>query len=227
MATNTWNTPGSHTWTVPDGNSEITIKIWGAGGANGETKGGDMVSGGSGGYAEDTFSASVDPGDQLKIFVGAGGSGLDGGKKGYHNGGDAGGTNAGGGGASSRVVNTTQSLDLLSAGGGGGGGGSTYNVNFGREEFYGGGGGGPGGIGGSGYSYDGNGGSGSNSWGGNGGDSDPNSIDPGKGGGGYSWSSAGTITTGGGNNPGSDATVEIVYTAPKPTAPSNLSATLQ
>ncbi len=72
----TITTPGTTTWTVPDGVTEIRVKTWGAGGSGG--KGATTTShvlggggGGGGGYAEN--DAFVTPGDTFTAVVGRGG----------------------------------------------------------------------------------------------------------------------------------------------------------
>jgi hypothetical protein len=71
-------TPGSHTFTVPDGVYSILVRLWGAGGGGGYAMSGSNgrggPSGGAGGaYAEKRFS--VTPGQTVTVVVGAGGAG--------------------------------------------------------------------------------------------------------------------------------------------------------
>ncbi|RME15647.1 MAG: hypothetical protein D6799_05770, partial [Bacteroidetes bacterium] len=72
QSTYTFNYTGNiQTWTVPAGVCEIKIKAWGAGGGGGGTDSYSPGNGGNGGYAEGTFT--VNPGDNLSIYVGQGG----------------------------------------------------------------------------------------------------------------------------------------------------------
>jgi HYR domain len=72
--TQVFSTPGAHTLTVPPGVTQITVKIWGAGGGAGsgalatDSKGG----GGGGGYVE--FTQTVVPSASCPVIVGAGGA---------------------------------------------------------------------------------------------------------------------------------------------------------
>src|SRR3989344_8203801 len=75
-ATDEFSTPGNFTWKAPSGVTEVTVEVWGGGGAGGDGDGGvgDGGSGaGGGGYAKGVYS--VVPGNDYSIKVGAGGSG--------------------------------------------------------------------------------------------------------------------------------------------------------
>jgi MSHA biogenesis protein MshQ len=69
-----YDTPGSHTFTVPAGVTEITVQVWGAGGRGGPRTG-FGASGGGGGGAYASSVITVTPGQSLNLFVGAGSSG--------------------------------------------------------------------------------------------------------------------------------------------------------
>jgi hypothetical protein len=114
-------------WTVPDGVTEVTVKVWAAagGGSNAE---GYTHPGGAGGYVEGLVMVS--PGTTLTILVGEGGpissSGVF---NAYPNGGlpgDRGGYGAGGGGGRSAVLEGA--TQLIVAGAGGGAGGTGHHV---------------------------------------------------------------------------------------------------
>jgi hypothetical protein len=70
----TYNTPGTYSFTVPDGVSSITAQVWGAGGGGSKgylnQKG---TGGGGGGFAQGTLS--VNAGDVITVTIGAGGNG--------------------------------------------------------------------------------------------------------------------------------------------------------
>jgi hypothetical protein len=155
-------TPGSYSWTVPDGVTTIEVVATGGGGGGGA--GG--YAGGNGGVV--TATLSVTPGQVLPLFVGGGGAG----------------SVAGGGGGSSNV--DAGAADQVIAGGGGGGGGgaggaatggngggsgtgSGGNGNAGNPSSGSGGSGGIGGAGGSGPGFNGLPGPGGNGANGNGG----------------------------------------------------------
>ena len=140
-----YTTPGSYSWTVPDGVTTIEVVATGGGGGGG----GGGYAGGNGGVV--TATLSVTPGQILPLVVGGGGVFT---------------TDAGGGGGSSNV--DAGAADQVIAGGGGGAGygspgpatggngggsgtGSGSNGNTGTPG--GGGGGGSGGTGGAGGAY--------------------------------------------------------------------------
>lgn len=116
LVTSTYSTPGSTTYSVPAGVTQVTVKSWGAGGGGGGASpdriGGD---GGGGGYATATFT--VTPSETLTVRVGGGGTGGTGFNTGTNSG------NGGGGGGYSGVLRSTTPL-IIAAGGGGGGGGN-------------------------------------------------------------------------------------------------------
>ncbi len=105
-------TGNQQTWTVPNGITNINIKVWGA---QGGTSGGNT--GGLGGYA--TGNLSVTPGDMLYINVGGIPYSYVGG---FNGGGDGVGSypSGGGGGTDVRVGGNTLSNRVIVGGGGGG-----------------------------------------------------------------------------------------------------------
>ncbi len=142
-----YNTPGTHTFTVPAGVNQITIQAWGAGGGGGRS--GD-AGGGGGGGAFTTRTISVTSGQTYTIIVGAGGAGATAanGTAGGHsiislsattilqaNGGAGASGRAGGAGGSA----STEPSGVISFAGGSGGSGSTAGGN---NQRVGGGGGG-------------------------------------------------------------------------------------
>jgi hypothetical protein len=69
----TFDSPGAHTFTVPDGVSEITVEAWGAGGRGGSTEAqGNRRTGGGGGGAYASSIFEVSPGDSFSLNVGEG-----------------------------------------------------------------------------------------------------------------------------------------------------------
>lgn len=182
MGSQSWETPGEYTWTVPDNVSEVQIRCSGGGGGGGA---GSYYMGGRGGDAyEAQTSESVSPGSTLYIGVGGGGGGGTNnsddppGPGGSLGGGDGGDPNAGGGGGRSYVSHSSGDSNYIVIGGGGGGGGASSG---------GGGGGGDGGD--AGYT-------GSD---GNDGD-DPDYDNYGTGGEGGSYGSGGSAGSGSGDN---------------------------
>jgi hypothetical protein len=161
-------TGAAQNWTVPNGVTQATFDVYGAGGGGTRSAGG-----GRGGEAKATIS--VTPGKTLQVNVGGrGGSGVTGtditipGGAGGFNGGAAGGdagvngggtdlTSGGGGGGASDVRSGAFGLTdrLIVAGGGGGGGGASGASGAG---FGGTGGGVTGGDGGTSFNSDGHGG---------------------------------------------------------------------
>ncbi len=114
---------------VPPCTGNMTITMWGAGGAAGGSGGG---LGASGGVVRGVITAT--PGSIMYFYVGGQGSVTAGGFNGGGSGGiSSGSQGAGGGGASDiRVNGTTLGNRIMVAGGGGGGGGSSsYNANAG------------------------------------------------------------------------------------------------
>jgi hypothetical protein len=132
-----YSTPGTYTYTVPSGVTEIFVEAFGAQGGNGTIP---NSAGGFGGSSSGTLA--VTPGDVLTIYVGGQGTsnttnsctGLPGG---FNGGGDGGSATdgcpnqfagAGGGGASDvRLGGVTLNDRVIVAGGGAGGGGGTQN----------------------------------------------------------------------------------------------------
>jgi len=135
-----YTSPGSYTFTVPEGIYEIFAQVWGAGGGGGGGGAGGIYGsdagggggggggGGAGGYIEGWIPVS--PGQTLSITVGAGGSGGSGGS-------------TSGAGGSPGGVGGVSSVGPLTAGGGDEGGGG----NGGSTTSYAGGSGGSGGAG--------------------------------------------------------------------------------
>jgi len=144
-------TGSEQTWIVPEGVTEINVKVWGAGGAGG-TYGGNGDGGGSGGYT--TATLTVTPGQELIIVVGGGGeygtANGNGGLGGWPGGGygTAGDASGGGGGGYSGIFfpSHAHANALIIAGGGGGGTG--YQVGGAGGGTTGNNGGNPGGYGG-------------------------------------------------------------------------------
>jgi len=69
----TFDSPGAHTFTVPDGVSEITVEAWGAGGRGGSTEAqGNRRTGGGGGAPTLARFFEVSPGDSFSLNVGEG-----------------------------------------------------------------------------------------------------------------------------------------------------------
>ncbi len=66
-----FDTPGSYTWTVPDGVWRIMVEMWGGGGGGARTNHGERAGGGGGGYGFTYID--VTPGMTCHIFVGVGG----------------------------------------------------------------------------------------------------------------------------------------------------------
>jgi intein/homing endonuclease len=222
-----YTSPGTYSYTVPQGVTSIVVKLWGGGGGagGGDTANRNGGNGGGGAYAYKVIS--VTPGETLTVTVGGGGGGGasdvagSGGGAGGYNGGAAGGnaggsgTSGAGGGGGGRSTIARGATILAVAAGGGGGGGAGYNSNGGA----GGGGGqngssaaGAGGVaGGSGSSNGTPGGTSSaDGGGGGGGGAGVNggtgggfgSGDGGGGGGGGGTSSGDTVINGSGRTPG-------------------------
>jgi hypothetical protein len=140
----TYTTPGSYTWTVPSGVTNITVVAIGGGGGGGA---GGAPGGAGGSGAEVTSVLAVQPGDTVAIYVGAGGAS----------------SIEGGGGGGLTYVGDGSSNFIIAGGGGGGGGGPIEDGaggNAGSPGVAGGGGGsgGNGGGGGGGAGNNGNGG---------------------------------------------------------------------
>jgi uncharacterized repeat protein (TIGR01451 family) len=69
------DTPGSYTFTVPNGVTSITVECWGAGGGGGRSTSNNSGRGGGGGGAYAGSTLSVTPGDTYTVVVGQGGTG--------------------------------------------------------------------------------------------------------------------------------------------------------
>src|SRR3989344_8116313 len=67
----TFTTPGTYTFTVPEGVTSVLVKLWGAGGGMGSTLGTPIPVAGGGGYT--TGSVTVMPGQALTVIIGEGG----------------------------------------------------------------------------------------------------------------------------------------------------------
>jgi hypothetical protein len=120
-----FDTPGSHSFVVPDGVTQITVDAHGAAGG-GINYPGNPVQGGLGGRTVATIA--VTPGETLQVNVGGEGDTYDddaAATGGVNGGGDAGSFGAGGGGGASDVRRGGTGLEdrVVVAGGGGGGGG--------------------------------------------------------------------------------------------------------
>ena len=72
QSSQTYNTSGTYTFTVPLGVTSISFQSWGAGGA-GTNRGGAAAGGGGGAYTGGTITG-LTPGDEITIFVGTGGA---------------------------------------------------------------------------------------------------------------------------------------------------------
>lgn len=70
----TFNTAGSHTWTVPAGVTQMDIQVIGAGGGASGAYGSRGGSGGGGGGYINAQNISVTPGQSFSMIIGAGGS---------------------------------------------------------------------------------------------------------------------------------------------------------
>ncbi|WP_367754919.1 choice-of-anchor D domain-containing protein [Flavobacterium sp. WC2430] len=76
QATQTYNTAGTYTFTVPAGVTSINIEAWGAGGAGGGATGNNCsAGGGSGGAYARRNTYTVTPGSNYTVIVGSGGIG--------------------------------------------------------------------------------------------------------------------------------------------------------
>jgi hypothetical protein len=113
-------------FTVPDGVTELDVKMWGGGGGNGAWPSNNTA--GAGGYASGKIS--VTPGEELFIIVAGGGQGTtgssgDGGRGGWGGGGfgTKGDASGGGGGGYTGIFSGAihQQTAIMIAGGGGGG----------------------------------------------------------------------------------------------------------
>lgn len=130
-----FNTPGTHTFTVPNGVTSISAVAVGGGGGGGGTSGstGSGRSSGGGGALYYVNSLSVTPGESLTVIVGAGGSG--------------GGTNANGSsGGNSSIARGATTLLLADAGNGGTNGGAASGGQTSSSTGDGGGNGGNGAL---------------------------------------------------------------------------------
>jgi len=126
------------TFTVPDGVTSLSVKIWGAGGG-GAPPGGASNTGGAGGYTSGTLT--VTPGEVLTLIVGQGGINHEGhplDRNYRYGGGASGGTGtghgekAGSGGGRSAIRRGSE--ELATAGGGGGGGWNEDGGNAGGAD---------------------------------------------------------------------------------------------
>lgn len=139
--TQSFTTPGQHSFKVPDYVTQLTVNCYGGGGGGG---GADARAGSAGRPGDlSTATVSVTSGETLTIFVGGGGGGGisdttkgspgvagGGGGYGYGNGGGGGASgptgisgSGGGGGGGSAVLRAGIALIVAGGGGGGGGGG--------------------------------------------------------------------------------------------------------
>ena len=153
-----FNSPGSSTFTVPDGVTQITVQMWGAGGGGGSGNDG-RGGGGGGGFAQAVIAVS--PGQVINVTVGAGG---------------------GVGAAGGNTIFSTGSFSVQANGGGsttgtagGSGGGSNFTGSFVSTASFTGGNGGSGQTGGNRGGGGGGGSATASANGGNGGNGDNNS----------------------------------------------------
>jgi|GEM_PF-1547437 len=207
--TDSFTTPGTGSFTVPAGVSQITVEVWGAGG--GGSSANTAAGGGGGGYARSVLAVS--PGDAFSYTVGAGGAaGIDGGDSSFDStiigGGGGSGTGSTGGvggvGSGGNDVNFNGGAGGNSGdgsngdrGGGGGGGSATSTANGSNGANNSGNSGGSGGFG------EGNGGTGADSNNNDG----SNGLAPGGGGGGQSGPGGGSVS-----GSGADGQILITYT---------------
>lgn len=70
----TYDTPGSYTFVVPDGVTEITVQAWGGGGKGGSASSNNKQCGGGGGGAYSSSVLDVIPGSIHTVTIGAGSS---------------------------------------------------------------------------------------------------------------------------------------------------------
>jgi hypothetical protein len=168
----TQTTPGTYSYTVPEGVTSIKLEAWGAGGAGGSaqtaTSNISIRGGGGAGGSYATTTIAVTPGDIINYTVGTGGTGAS---SGFVNA-----TASGTGGFSSATLNSTV---VVKAQGGPGGLSATGTLTVNN-------------AGGTAYSAGNTGNIGSSIWGGNGG----NAINGTSGGSGGGGGSAGTASNG-------------------------------
>lgn len=150
----TWTSPGQHSWTVPEGVTQVRVDIAGGAGGNQPISDGPFQGGHWGGRGERfQGTLSVTPGEELVLYVGArGGDGTPGGGansggsggQGWQRGGDGGsgsqgivtpgyGQGGGGGGGSSYIGRTGYVMYLHVGGGGGAGGFAVCGGNPGGD----------------------------------------------------------------------------------------------
>lgn len=113
----------STTWTVPPGVTSIIVEGWGGGGAGGGANSGffgTRAGAGGGGGAYSKASLSVQPGDQIQLDVGAGGSPVSGGN---------------GGNGTDTFIDSFPSFLAKGGSGGGGNSGSVPAGGIGGTEF--------------------------------------------------------------------------------------------
>lgn len=193
MGQNVFTTPGTYSWTAPDGVTSVSVLAVGGGGAGQISRGystGTMLTagGGGGGGLGWIVDYSVTPGNSYTVVVGEGGQG------GYSVNQTTGRVNGGAG-------NNSYFISTATVAGYGGQGGRTGTASGG--SYYGNGGG----IGGSGYyssSWDAGGGGGAAGYFGNGGNGGQLSGTAGQGGGGGGGSSDEYYFYGGSINSGGD-----------------------
>lgn len=101
----TFNTPGNFSWTVPSGVTRVLAHIWGGGGGGGASNGGSYGGGGGAGGNYTAAFYDVTPGQTISVVVGTGGA-----AQGY------------GGGASGGTGAQSSFAGIASLGGAGGGG---------------------------------------------------------------------------------------------------------
>lgn len=116
--TQTFNTPGPGSWTVPPNVTSVTVKAWGGGGAGGGTASNTLRGGGGGAGGSYVSSVlTVTPGQIINFNVGAGGTGA---------------VTAGPSGQGSWFVNNTT---LFAQGGAGGAAPNNANVSGGTGSI--------------------------------------------------------------------------------------------
>jgi hypothetical protein len=78
IGTQSWTTPGSHSYTVPNGVTQLVVNTFGGGGGGQQGWGNTNPDGGGAGGEKSTktsITISVTPGQSLTAVVGSGGSG--------------------------------------------------------------------------------------------------------------------------------------------------------
>ncbi|MGB0888064.1 MAG: T9SS type A sorting domain-containing protein [Vicingaceae bacterium] len=75
QTTDSFTTPGAHTWTCPAGVTSVTVTVYGGGGGGGGCNATSDGGGGGGGGGASQSTGPVTPGNVYNLMVGAGGAG--------------------------------------------------------------------------------------------------------------------------------------------------------